>query len=124
MDRPQNGTDGAMMISGSLAALSHAFQGETRARAFAFWGSVIGIGMAAGPVIGGLITEWLGWQWAFCVNPPIGVALIALIAKFVETSKDPDAARLDLPGAIKSLNVSNACAIALALVQERLPAQA
>jgi EmrB/QacA subfamily drug resistance transporter len=98
--RAVQGAGGAMMISGSLAALSHAFQGETRARAFAFWGSVIGIGMAAGPVIGGLITESLGWQWAFCVNPPIGAALIALTAKFVETSKDPAAARLDLPGVL------------------------
>src|SRR5262249_30957228 len=71
--RAVQGAGGAMMISGSLATLSHAFQGETRARAFAFWGSVIGLGMAGGPVIGGLITEWLGWQWAFCVNPPIGV---------------------------------------------------
>jgi EmrB/QacA subfamily drug resistance transporter len=96
--RAVQGAGGAMMISASLAALSHAFQGDSRARAFAFWGSVIGIGMASGPVIGGVVTEWLGWEWSFGLNPPIGVALIVLIAKYVETSKDPDAARLDLPG--------------------------
>jgi MFS family permease len=59
---------------------------------------VVGIGIACGPVVGGLITQGFGWEWAFYVNLPIGIALIALIVKVIESSKDPGAVRLDLPG--------------------------
>ncbi|MCJ2058508.1 MFS transporter [Methylobacterium sp. J-048] len=98
--RALQGAGAAMQLSASLAALSHAVHGEARARAFAFWGSVIGIGMASGPVVGGLITQYLGWEWAFYVNLPIGAALIVLAAKVIENSKDPGAVRLDLPGVL------------------------
>ncbi|MGA2058422.1 MAG: MFS transporter [Bradyrhizobium sp.] len=96
--RALQGAGAAMQLSSALATLSHAFQGEARSRAFAFWGSVVGIGIASGPVVGGLITQGFGWEWAFYVNLPIGIALIALIAKVIDSSKDPAAVRLDLPG--------------------------
>jgi EmrB/QacA subfamily drug resistance transporter len=96
--RALQGAGAAMQLSSALATLSHAFQGEARARAFAFWGSVVGIGIASGPVVGGLITQAFGWEWAFYVNLPIGIALIALIVKVIDSSKDPGAVRLDLPG--------------------------
>jgi MFS family permease len=54
--------------------------------------------MASGPVVGGLITQTFGWQSAFYVNPLIGIGLIGLIALVLDSSKDPDAMRLDLPG--------------------------
>src|ERR1700683_2611099 len=78
--RALQGAGAAMQLSSALATLSHAFQGEARARAFAFWGSVVGIGIASGPVVGGLVTQAFGWEWAVYVNPPGGIALIALIA--------------------------------------------
>jgi MFS family permease len=59
---------------------------------------VVGIGAALGPVVGGLITQSFGWEWAFYINLPIGAALIALIIRIIESSRDPDAMRLDLPG--------------------------
>jgi EmrB/QacA subfamily drug resistance transporter len=96
--RALQGAGAAMQLSSALATLSHAFQGEARARAFAFWGSVVGIGITSGPVVGGLITQAFGWEWAFYVNLPIGIALIALIVKVIQTSRDPGAVRLDLPG--------------------------
>ncbi len=96
--RALQGAGAAMQLSAALATLSHAFQGEARARAFSFWGSVVGIGMTSGPVVGGLITQGFGWEWAFYVNLPIGVALIALIVRVIEPSQDPEATRLDLPG--------------------------
>jgi len=98
--RALQGMGAAMQLSASLAALSHAVHGEARARAFAFWGSVIGVGMASGPVVGGLITQYLGWEWAFYVNLPIGAALMALAARVIENSKDPGAVRLDVPGVL------------------------
>jgi EmrB/QacA subfamily drug resistance transporter len=96
--RALQGAGAAMQLSSALATLSHAFQGEARARAFAFWGSVVGIGITSGPVVGGLITQGFGWEWAFYVNLPIGIALIALVVKVIESSRDPGAVRLDLPG--------------------------
>ncbi|QPF90383.1 MFS transporter [Bradyrhizobium commune] len=96
--RALQGAGAAMQLSSALATLSHAFQGEARARAFSFWGAVVGIGIACGPIVGGLITQLFGWEWAFYVNLPIGAALIALIVKVVDSSRDPDAVRLDLPG--------------------------
>src|ERR1700742_2420260 len=85
--RALQGAGAAMQLSSALATLSHAF-----------WGSVVGIGISCGPVVGGLITQAFGWEWAFYINLPIGIALIALIVNVIETSKDPGAVRLDLPG--------------------------
>jgi EmrB/QacA subfamily drug resistance transporter len=96
--RALQGAGAAMQLSSALATLSHAFQGAARARAFSFWGSVVGIGMACGPVAGGIITQGFGWEWAFYINLPIGLALIALIVRVIESSRDPDAMRLDVPG--------------------------
>src|ERR1700742_2735309 len=96
--RALQGAGAAMQLSSALATLSHAFHGEGRARAFAVWGSVVGIGITSGPVVGGLITQAFGWEWAFYVNLPIGFALIVLIVNVTQTSKDPGAVRLDLPG--------------------------
>jgi EmrB/QacA subfamily drug resistance transporter len=96
--RALQGAGAAMQLSASLATLSHAFQGAARARAFSFWGAVVGTGIACGPVVGGLITQAFGWEWAFYVNLPIGIALIGLIVRVIESSRDPHAMRLDLPG--------------------------
>ncbi len=67
-----------------------------RARAFAS-GARSSRGHGLGPVVGGLITQYLGWEWAFYVNLPIGAALMALTARVIENSKDPGAVRLDVP---------------------------
>lgn len=96
--RALQGAGAAMQLSAALATLSHAFQGDARARAFSFWGSVVGIGMTSGPVVGGLITQGFGWQWAFYVNLPIGIALIAMTVRIIAPSRDTGATRLDLPG--------------------------
>ena len=54
--------------------------------------------VAIGPLVGGLITSGFGWRWAFLVNVPIGVILIALALTAVEESGDPDAQTLDIAG--------------------------
>jgi EmrB/QacA subfamily drug resistance transporter len=96
--RALQGVGAAMQLSSALAILSHSFHGVARARAFAFWGSVIGIAISLGPVIGGFITQSFGWQWAFYVNVPIGLVMIALTLYAVTESKDPHARRVDIPG--------------------------
>src|SRR6201994_1613514 len=96
--RAFQGIGAAMQLSAALATLSNAFKGDERARAFAFWGTVVGIGIAMGPIAGGLITQTFGWQWAFYINLPIGALTIALVAVVVEDSRDPGAVRFDLAG--------------------------
>jgi EmrB/QacA subfamily drug resistance transporter len=96
--RAFQGVGAAMQLSAALATLSSFFKGDERARAFAFWGSVVGAGMALGPIVGGLITQSFGWEWAFYINLPVGVLTLALVAIVVTDSKDPDAVRFDLPG--------------------------
>lgn len=98
--RAVQGVGAALLLSAALALLSHGFQGPGRAAAFAFWGSVIGIGITLGPLAGGLITQTLGWPWAFYVNVPVGVAIFVLTVLTVSESKDPDSARLDIWGSV------------------------
>jgi EmrB/QacA subfamily drug resistance transporter len=96
--RAFQGIGAAMQLSAALATLSSFFKGDERARAFAFWGTVVGIGIAMGPIAGGLITQTFGWQWAFYINLPIGALTIALVAVVIDDSKDPGAVRFDLAG--------------------------
>ena len=96
--RAFQGIGAALQLSAALATLSSSFKGDARARAFAFWGSVVGIGISMGPIVGGLITQTFGWQWAFYINLPIGAITIATISVVIGDSKDPGAVRFDLPG--------------------------
>jgi EmrB/QacA subfamily drug resistance transporter len=98
--RAVQGVGAALQLSSALAILSHSFRGAARARAFAFWGSVIGIAISLGPVAGGFITQNFGWEWAFYVNIPVGVVMIALTLYAVDESRDPDATRIDIPGVV------------------------
>ncbi len=98
--RALQGVGAALQLSAALAILSHGFHGKERANAFAFWGSVIGVAIMLGPVAGGLITQLLGWQWAFYVNLPVGVVMIALTLYAVKESKDPNAIRVDIAGVL------------------------
>jgi EmrB/QacA subfamily drug resistance transporter len=100
MARALQGVGAALQLSAALAILAHSFHGHERARAFAFWGSVIGIAITLGPVAGGFITQVIGWRWAFYINLPIGLAMIALTRYAIGESKDPDATRIDLAGVL------------------------
>jgi EmrB/QacA subfamily drug resistance transporter len=96
--RALQGVGAALQLSAALAILSHGFHGKERAKAFAFWGSVIGVAIMLGPVAGGLITQLFGWEWAFYVNLPIGIVMIALTVYAVQESKDPHTETIDIAG--------------------------
>ena len=96
--RALQGVGAAIELSAALAVLGHEFRGAERAKAFGFWGTVVGVAVAVGPLVGGLITSGFGWRWAFLVNIPVGAALIWLAIDAVEESRDPDAQRLDIAG--------------------------
>jgi MFS family permease len=96
--RALQGVGAAIELSAALAVLGHEFRGAERAKAFGTWGTVIGVAVAVGPLVGGLITSMFGWRWAFLVNIPIGAALVWLAVDAVEESRDPDAQKLDVVG--------------------------
>ena len=96
--RGLQGIGGAAMFATSLALIGQEFHGKDRATAFGVWGAAIGGAVAIGPLVGGLITEHLGWEWIFFVNVPIGIVAIALTeAKLVNVAA-PDPEPIDLPG--------------------------
>jgi len=100
--RVVQGAAAALLPTASIAVMGHAFRGEERLRAFALFGSVIGIATVAGPIVGGLIASLIGWKWAFLVNPPLCLILIWATIVLAEESKDPGAKEFDLPGVITS----------------------
>ena len=65
-------------------------------KTFAFWGASLGIALAVGPIIGGAITNFVGWRWVFLVNVPASAILIIATLKFISESRDPNAKRLDI----------------------------
>jgi len=74
--RALQGIGGAMILPASLSVLNSVFVGKDRAIAFAVWGGTIG-GMAAlGPLVGGWLTTYASWHWAFLINVPIGIAVL------------------------------------------------
>jgi EmrB/QacA subfamily drug resistance transporter len=98
--RAVQGTGGAMMFATSLALIAEAFQGRDRGVAFGIYGGVIGAAVAVGPVIGGLITSGIGWEWIFYVNVPIGIAAVFLTLTRVQESRDENAGSVDWPGLV------------------------
>jgi len=98
--RALQGVGAALQLSAALGLLGHTFEGPERARAFAFWGIVVGAAVAIGPLFGGIITSTVGWRWAFLVNVPVGIGLIALGSTSLDESRDVNAQRLDFPGIV------------------------
>jgi EmrB/QacA subfamily drug resistance transporter len=98
--RAVQGTGGAMMFATSLALLAQAFHGKERGVAFGVFGGVIGAAVAIGPVVGGVITSGIGWEWIFFVNVPIGIAAVFLTLSQVSESRDPNAKGVDWIGLV------------------------
>jgi len=96
--RGLQGVGGAAMFATSLALIGQEFHGRDRATAFGVWGATVGGAVAIGPLVGGVITEHLGWEWIFFVNVPIGLLAIALTEVRLANVAAQEAARIDLPG--------------------------
>jgi EmrB/QacA subfamily drug resistance transporter len=97
--RAVQGIGGAMLFATSLALIAQTFSGAERGTAFGIWGATIGGAVAIGPLVGGALTDSLGWQWIFLVNVPIGLAAAYVTVARVDESKDPTAAGVDWLGA-------------------------
>jgi EmrB/QacA subfamily drug resistance transporter len=98
--RAVQGIGGAMMFATSLALIAQAFQGKDRGTAFGVFGAVTGAAVAIGPVLGGVITSAIGWQWIFFVNVPIGAIAVFVTLTRVADSRDPNATGVDWAGLV------------------------
>jgi EmrB/QacA subfamily drug resistance transporter len=90
---------GSMLNPVALSIINNTFtSAKERAKAIGAWSGVVGISIAAGPIIGGALVVSVGWRSIFWINLPIGLAALILTAKFVPESKAAKARRLDPVG--------------------------
>src|SRR5207253_6195576 len=95
------GIGASLMLPATLAILSTTFTGHERARAFAAWGTVAGVAVAFGPIVGGLLTTHASWRWAFGINVILAPVILVGAVLFMRGGR-PTAGRpnLDAPGAV------------------------
>jgi EmrB/QacA subfamily drug resistance transporter len=98
--RGLQGVGGAVMFAVSLALLAQEFRGREREMAVAAYGATIGVAVAVGPLVGGALTDGLGWASVFYLNIPIGIAATAISVLKLGESSDPDATGIDWPGLV------------------------
>jgi EmrB/QacA subfamily drug resistance transporter len=97
--RAVQGLGASMLNPVALSIIANAFQdSKARARAVGVWGAVGGVSLALGPLLGGALTQSVGWRSIFWINLPIGLAAVALAARFVPESKAARARAYDPVG--------------------------
>jgi EmrB/QacA subfamily drug resistance transporter len=101
--RALQGTGAALMMPATLSIISATFAPEERGTAIGIWAGVSGSALAIGPLLGGLLTEHIGWSWVFFVNVPVGVvAFAASLVLIVESRSGAGGRHVDLPGLVTS----------------------
>jgi len=96
--RGLQGIGGAAMFGTVLALIAQEFAPRERKTALGIWGASVGVGVAVGPLVGGVLVDSLGWEWIFFVNVPIGLLTIALALTKLREARDPSPGRLDWAG--------------------------
>jgi EmrB/QacA subfamily drug resistance transporter len=97
--RALQGVGGAAMFAVSLALVAQEFPaGRERGMAMGLYGATIGVAVAIGPLLGGALTDSLGWESIFYLNVPIGLAALAVTRLKLRESRDPHATRVDWAG--------------------------
>jgi len=97
--RVLQGLGAAMMLPASLSLLSHSFpRAEERGKAVAFWASIVSLGFAAGPALGGLLTHFFGWRSIFWLNVPVGLVAFGMVRRFVTEATVPNPRHIDWGG--------------------------
>jgi EmrB/QacA subfamily drug resistance transporter len=95
--RTVQGLGAAAVLPLSLTILTTAYPPQRRGLIVGIYGGLAGLAVAAGPVVGGVVTEGLGWHWIFWLNVPIGLLAATLATRLLPESHGAPA-RLDLPG--------------------------
>jgi len=97
------GIGGAAVMPATLSIISNVFDPRERARAIGAWAGAVGLGVAIGPVVGGLLLEHFWWGSVFLINVPIVVLGIVAIIALVPDSRDPNPGRIDIAGVLLSI---------------------
>src|SRR3954471_13247434 len=93
------GLGGALMNPATLSIITATFEPRERGKAIGIWAGVSALALAIGPLVGGLLTEHVNWNWIFFINVPIGVLGLFVTPLFIHESRDQSAEqRLDVPG--------------------------
>lgn len=107
--RAVQGISAAIMMPTALSILLTTFDdGAERNKALGIWSAVGGVGGTAGVLIGGPITDWLGWEWNFFINIPIGLAMLVLAPILLRESSSH--------GRTRTFDIAGAATITIALV--------
>ncbi len=97
--RVVQGLGGALMNPATLSIITATFAPRERGRAIGIWAGVSAMALAIGPLVGGLLTEHVNWNWIFFINVPIGILGLFATPIFIAESRDESAQqRLDFPG--------------------------
>jgi len=98
--RAVQGVGGALLVPGSLAILGASFHKRDRGKAIGTWSGFTSITAAVGPVLGGFLIEHASWRWAFLINLPVALVVLAITIRHVPESRSlRGSATLDWPGA-------------------------
>jgi EmrB/QacA subfamily drug resistance transporter len=101
--RTAQGVGAALMNPATLSILTATFPPRQRGTAIGIWAGVSALALAIGPVVGGLITQDISWNWIFFVNIPVGILAVVAARLFIDETRDTSAnQRLDLPGLVTS----------------------
>src|SRR5215213_10339145 len=97
--RALQGVGAALLVPNSLAIIGASFEEERRGKAIGTWTSLTSVTLILGPVLGGYFAENVSWRGVFFINVPIALVVLAIARLHVPESNNPEARRLDLPGA-------------------------
>lgn len=98
--RSIQGVGAALLVPGSLAIISTSFNEKSRGQAIGTWSGFTAITTAVGPVIGGWLVEHASWRWAFFINVPLAVAVIAISVWRIPENRSASTTRVDWVGAL------------------------
>ena len=97
--RVVQGAGGAVLVPLTQTLISTAFPVEQRGTAIGIWGGVTGLGVAAGPIVGGAVVQGISWHWIFWLNVPIGIVVAVLALLRLQESRGPRP-QLDIAGLV------------------------
>jgi EmrB/QacA subfamily drug resistance transporter len=99
--RAVQGLGAALLSPAALSLVTVIFsEGAERNKALGVWGAVAGSGGAAGVLLGGILTEYAGWEWVLFVNVPIGIAAAIAASRLLPESRNEGSRHFDIAGAV------------------------
>ncbi|HEY4279277.1 MAG TPA: MFS transporter [Conexibacter sp.] len=111
--RAVQGVGAAAMFATTIALINASYSGRARGVAFGIWGATNGAAAAAGPIVGGLLTQGLSWRWVFFVNVPIGLVTIVVARRALRETQPGNQKQIDWAGGLTFTLAAAAATIAL-----------